>query len=329
MQSQGDGSSSESDNSILSQRTAKFNSVMDSNESKGKRHFLIKEIPHIQQNGDYLNDLVVLTTVTSSFIDFTENWLLSISRLGGIHPKIYIIAEDQQTYDHFRATSLMSNINIISAPHFEANSSLLFDTNEYKNFVNKRPKYILDILDSGHDVLFCDVDIVWFHRPYRYLIDSDVDIYFLQDQGPPDETVLCAGFALYRATNATKQFMKRWIDEINSFKEPRPDQIVLNRLLIKNKLLIEKPVPKVKFEVLDPDHFVSGRFYFNESWRKANPHVKPVVLHNNWIIGRDVKVERFKQIGKWFLWLEKIFMWQQKWHCYSQYFLCIHNTDRP
>ncbi|XP_072028857.1 uncharacterized protein [Amphiura filiformis] len=259
-----------------------------------------------QRSGNYLNDMVILATATGSFNDFTENWLISIYRLGGSHPKIYIIAEDQEAYDYFhdkkfhKMKQFMDKyVHVIKSPHLEVNSTLIFDSIEYKNFVNKRPQYILDILNKGHDVLFSDVDIVWLHRPYRFFNDP-FDIFILEDQGPPSPTVLCAGFVVYKATNATKQFMERWIAEIDIFKEPRPDQVVLNRLF-QNKLMIKKPVPNFKYKVLDPNRFVSGHYYFNATWRKQNPQVKPVVLHNNWIKGRDLKVERFKEIDKWYL----------------------------
>ncbi len=259
-----------------------------------------KYFPSITKYGNYLNDMVILTSTTSSFIDFTRNWLISIGRLGGSHPKIYIIAEDQETYDKLTRMSFQVDVYVIQAPQSEVNASLQFNSVAYKNFVNKRPRYILDILNSGHDVLFSDVDIVWYHRPYRYFNDES-DIYLLQDQGPPDPKIYCAGFAYYRSTKDTIEFVKRWIEEIDSFKEPRPDQVVLNRLIQNKPFIKKKPVPHFKFQELDPNRFVSGHYYFNSTWREQNPEVKPFVLHNNWIVGHDTKVERFQQLGVWFV----------------------------
>ena len=242
--------------------------------------------------------MVILTTATASFIDFTENWLASIRRLGD-HPAIYIIAEDQETYDYFNSKPPMTKVTIFQAAKYEENSTLAFDSSAYKNFVNKRPRYILDILKRGHNVLFSDVDIVWIANPYGFFQET-FDIHILQDQGPPKPTIFCAGFVMYQATNATIQFVERWIAEINHFEESRPDQELLNRLL-QNKPVIKKPVPEISFKVLDIHKFVSGRHYFNETWRRENPSFKPVVLHNNWIKGHDVKVERFKELGMWLI----------------------------
>ena len=266
------------------------------------RKTVLQNFPSVERSGDYLNDLVILTTITSSFIDLTENWLASIRRCGEYHPRIYIIAEDQETYDHFyNKSSIISNVNVIKAPQYEETASQEFNTGENKNLLCKRPQYILDILKSGHDVLFSDVDVVWFHRPYRFFND-DFDILFLQDQVPPDTTV-STGFAFYRATNDTIQFVERWVDEIKCWKEPKSDQVILNRLVIKHMGDIMDPIPWFKLKILNPKKFVSGKNYFNEIWRKENPNVKPVVLHNNWIQGHDAKVERFKKLRTWFVWL--------------------------
>ena len=162
-------------------------------------------------------------------------------------------------------------------------------------------KYIiLDILNSGHNILVSDDDIVWMNNPYGFFPEK-LDTRILQDHGSPKSTIFCAGFVLYQATNATLSFVERWIAEINHFEEPRPDQQLLNRLLQKNPVT-KKPVPEISFNVLDKHKFVSGRCYFNETWRRAkNRSFKPVVLHNNWIKGHDAKVERFKELGLWFI----------------------------
>ena len=60
-----------------------------------------------------------------------------------------------------------------------------------------KPHYILDILNRGYDVLYCDMDVVWFERPYQYLKQKS-DVYIVQNQGPPDPTILYTGFAMYR-----------------------------------------------------------------------------------------------------------------------------------
>ena len=232
--------------------------------------------------------VVILSTTNAAFLDFTDNWLASIRKIG-IHPNITIVAEDKKSYDHYFRTP---DIHVMRADQSSVSEKLVFDTPEYKTFVNKRAQYILDLLLKGYDVLFSDVDTFWLSDPFPYF-EEDYDIFTQLDQGYPDRRVLCAGFVYYKSNRYTIKFVKLWIKKMNRLHNVKPDQVVMNLLMYK------KSVPRLRVKVLDPEKFLSGRYYFDAQWRRNNPHVKPVMLHNNWIIGHDRKVERFKNLGMW------------------------------
>ncbi|XP_072032622.1 uncharacterized protein [Amphiura filiformis] len=234
---------------------------------------------------------VVLTTTNSAFLDLTENWLYSIQSCG-VWPNITVIAEDRAAYEALR--KMKFNIHVTLADQLSTADNLLFDTPEYKRFVNKRADYILALLHNGYDVLFSDVDTYWVKNPFPYF-EEGYDIFTQADQLPPLPQVLCAGFVFYKATGQTLKFVRTWITRMAIKKQKLPDQVVLNQLIMK----CMKNKNGVKVKVLDPNLFVSGQFYFNDDWRSKNPHVQPVMLHNNWVIGHDVKVQRFKKIGMW------------------------------
>ncbi|XP_072032610.1 uncharacterized protein [Amphiura filiformis] len=246
-------------------------------------------VPRPATNSD--RKVVILTSTNAAFLDFTDNWLASIRRIGP-HPNITIVAEDNATYEHLMK---VPDVHVIRPDQSSsASDKLVFNTPEYKKFVNKRAQYILDILKEGYDVLFSDVDTFWAADPFPYF-EEDFDIFAQLDLGPPHPRMLCAGFVYYKSTRLSIKFVKLWIKKMNSYNNTRPDQGVLNKLIKK------RSVPLLKVKVLDPDKFLSGHFYFDEEWRTKNPQVKPVMLHNNWIIGHDVKVQRFKNLGMWLL----------------------------
>lgn len=234
---------------------------------------------------------VVLATTNSAFLDFTKNWLESIRRLE-VRPKnITIVAEDELTYRSLANYTEVHRVkpDVVLPP----DKKLEFDSPAYKAFVNKRPKYILSLLEKGHDVLFSDVDTLWLQDPFKHFT-GDYDIYIQEDQ-PPPKMVLCAGFVYYRNTPTTIQFVKKWIKRLRETKNEKPDQMILN-IMIRYKA-----IKGLKLKILDRRKFLSGQHYFDEDWRRNNTDVVPVYVHNNWIIGHDVKVERFKQLGHWYV----------------------------
>jgi hypothetical protein len=75
----------------------------------------------------------------------------------------------------------------------------------------------------------------------------------------------------------------------NDFED---DQILLNRLL-------DGPY-KGNFEQLSQHEFPNGKIFYDPSF-KNDLKKTAYLVHNNWIIGIDEKISRFKDEGYWFL----------------------------
>ncbi|XP_072179732.1 uncharacterized protein [Diadema setosum] len=238
---------------------------------------------------------VILASTNLAFLDFTNNWLESLKRCG-ITDHVTIIAEDKDVYEKLRnRTDITLDVRLTSAARLSS-ELLQFGSEDYLKLVNKRPEYIRDFLRQGIDVIFSDVDTVWLQNPLSYFT-GDYDIHFekdlYEDATRPD--MICAGFAYYSATNATINFIQNWIDFIE--KRPNiPDQQVLNRLMKKPNIR-----KSLNLNFLDPRRFPNGNDFFNEEWREKHADIKPVVVHNNWIKGHDVKIERFRNVSMWYL----------------------------
>lgn len=67
------------------------------------------------------------------------------------------------------------------------------------------------------------------------------------------------------------------------------DQWVLNRLIFENSVNI-RILPLVKFPY--------GELYFDKMPPNAKKNV--IIIHNNWIIGRTNKIERFEKHNLWY-----------------------------
>ncbi|XP_038044160.1 UDP-D-xylose:L-fucose alpha-1,3-D-xylosyltransferase 1-like [Patiria miniata] len=235
---------------------------------------------------------VVLTTTNTAFLDMTENWLASIRRTKTC-PNITVVAEDQKAYQYLSNRKLAGVHVLQTQSGLASTNKLVFNTNEYKKFVNKRQRYILKFLEGGWEVLFTDVDTFWLRDPFPFL-RGNFDLAMEQDnyrKVKPNDRNYCAGFVYFRPTERTLKFVREWIRYMAEDKKLKPDQVVMNHLIRTKK------VPRLQVRVLNWDRFPNGKLFFNETWRRERSDF--VVVHNNWIVGHDTKVERFRNLNMW------------------------------
>ncbi|XP_071477386.1 uncharacterized protein [Diadema antillarum] len=238
----------------------------------------------------HAGDPIVLITCNRAFLDFAQNWIESVRRLG-TRPNVLAIAEDIEAYRTLRKHP--REVAAVMTPRAASpQAALKYLSREYNLLINRRPAYIYRLLQKGKDVLFCDVDMVWLRDPLPYLV-GDYDVVLQEDLHDP-KVVYCAGFVFFRATNATRSLVWEWMDRIHKARNRLPDQKILN------DLLDEKFDPNLRMKVLDSDLFPNGKLYFDVRWREQR-RIPPVIVHNNWIEGHELKVERFKEHGFWYI----------------------------
>ncbi|XP_033624314.1 UDP-D-xylose:L-fucose alpha-1,3-D-xylosyltransferase 1-like isoform X2 [Asterias rubens] len=230
---------------------------------------------------------ILLTTTNSAYLDFTENWLESIRRTRAC-PNISVVTEDDQAFNYL-SNKTMAGLNVLMTQTAKSTTGkLVFNTKEYKKFVNKRQGYILDLLEQGWEVLFSDVDTFWLRDPFLFF-QGNFDMALEEDNHEPAS--YCAGFVYFRPTERTMQFVKEWIRFMANDKTMKPDQVVMN-IMIRRKV-----IAGLKLRVLDSNKFPNGKLFFDDEWRKDKKDF--VVVHNNWIVGHDPKVERFRNCSMW------------------------------
>ena len=172
-----------------------------------------------------VNRWVILSTTNYAFINFTRNWLISLHRCG-IRENITVIAEDSHAFEKLKEIHTCKlDIQLVENKHLPPDN-LPFRSENYLKLVNRRPQYILNLLMKGIDVLFSDVDTVWLQNPFQYFT-GEFDVYFEYDQipKPSNRGLVCAGFVYYNATNATINFVKQWVAQIEPGTKPSRSKI--------------------------------------------------------------------------------------------------------
>ena len=223
---------------------------------------------------------VVVMAVNDGYFDFFSNWLWYF-RAHKLPVPVVVIAEDEPVLKKLSLFSygrLTVERGINTADIKEA---VPFDNLRFGKIVNERPRHILKYLETGKNVLYSDADTVWLKDPFLYFI-GDYDIWAQQDRQD-----ICTGFFAIRSNSRTVKLMKDWRDYLKRYS-PRSNQKGFNELNMSN----------VRISRLSMNTFPSGDIHF--AAKGNNNHSEVVIVHNNYIVGHDKKLERFKQFHLWY-----------------------------
>ena len=247
----------------------------------------------------------VVVTVSRGYANMFENWLYFFKLLA-LDMQVLLIAEDETTFKMYGARNdIVTRAGRFQDPASENASEskgFSYGTLAFRNLVSNRPGYILEVMKSYPNVLYTDVDTVWLADPRPFLA-GEYDVWTSLDEEHGNYRVYCTGFMAFLPTQQSVSVLKMWDAELS--KKPDLNQPVWNRLLGRSK---------VKVGALPMQLFPSGIMYFGVSTlaslaylrslesNASVVHVVPwtdrvVVVHNNWITDKKVKVQRFKDSG--------------------------------
>eukprot|EP00804_Cyclotella_cryptica_P030925 CCRYP_019606-RA/>CCRYP_019606-RA protein AED:0.14 eAED:0.14 QI:206/1/1/1/0.75/0.6/5/181/615 len=159
--------------------------------------------------------------------------------------------------------------------------------------------------ELSHDLLFMDVDIVWYKDPLLYFENKtlpDFDIYF-QDDGSRQERYAPysanSGFYYVRQNERTKHLFRHLLysgDLINAWYSHQ--QVLIALLAEYNSLL----GLSVKILAKEMEEFPGGVQYHrkNEAMKKImRRDSNAIIFHMSWTTNKDNKLKFFQQMGEW------------------------------
>ncbi|CAM6089038.1 unnamed protein product [Calypogeia fissa] len=265
-----------------------------------------------------LHNTIVLTFANPAYALFLDNWDCYAKPLIGRHFLVYT-----NDYDFGRLISERDGYHVLvhnSTNLDDLKHNLDFGTVEYQRLILARTKLVAQLLDIGKNVLIADNDAVWLSNPLPYLIDNNVDIISTQEDtgreyqnGPGD--MLCGGFLFLNHTPTTKRVWSEVTErheelvaraiangELAFFGES--EQTVINSIMraeqdasfVANDTV--DGIEPLRIHLLDTLLFPNGRLFFEYELPQSE-NVRPVVVHNNWLVGYESKLKRFRRFGLW------------------------------
>eukprot|EP00037_Helgoeca_nana_P037359 m.15733 g.15733 ORF g.15733 m.15733 type:complete len:750 (+) comp8765_c0_seq1:71-2320(+) len=256
---------------------------------------------------------VVFVTVSIGFLDFFQNWKLTAERAGV--RRFLVIAEDAAAYSQLK--TLVPTMTVFF-PHANASAAsegqgkadlgnpdgkaaLPYASRAYKSLVNRRPLYIRALLSLGLNVVYTDIDTVWMRSPFASFT-GDHTLWIQSDMIKPSDYrfhSLCTGFMAIKPTVGTIQLMLEWEHALAAGwrgNTQHGNQFIFNTVVWRHIRL-----EQVSVNPLEPKLFPSGALsYMYPQWT-SEQNATPVIIHNNYMVGREKKRAVFVSHGLWYI----------------------------
>jgi hypothetical protein len=161
--------------------------------------------------------------------------------------------------------------------------------------------------ELGYDLLFQDVDVVWYKPPLDFFLDKSMpvfDVYF-QDDGSRQERYAPysanSGFYFVRSNAKTRHLFKQLLYSSDLISAWRSHQSVLIALLAEHSSVMGLTVKIFSKEMEE----LPGGLQFHrkkDTMKKIlSGKSKAFIFHMSWTENKDDKLEFFQQMGEWYL----------------------------
>jgi Nucleotide-diphospho-sugar transferase/Polysaccharide biosynthesis len=300
VQSQGENNSKEFGHFVVSANRSISTTIlddcpvaMDFKPSPNLVHFVFPNAVDIAMSSLVMKpeSWVILLEVNNGYYDFLVNWWFHFSKLN-ISIPVEIVVEDDSVRAKVEQEILTKYANVAMTRSASTVNTTAADwgTPGFTLIVSNRPRHIRQRLEQGINVIYTDVDTVWRSSPIPYLAATSKGVDIVASVNGIDvmgySPYYSVGFMAMVSNNQTVELMTNWEERI---KEAATVNQHFNAALYQTAL---------KHQPLLWSEFPNGQVYFEQYTRDAQRD-RAVVVHNDFVMGFDVKKARFEKHGLW------------------------------
>ncbi|KAK9063484.1 hypothetical protein SSX86_017354 [Deinandra increscens subsp. villosa] len=256
------------------------------------------------------NKTIVLAVAGYSYKDMLMSW---VCRLHHLQVSNFVVcALDDDIYD-FCVLQGLPVFRDRLAPRDISYDDCHFGTNCFQRVTKVKSRVVLEILKLGYNVLMSDVDVYWFKNPLPLLTTFGPAVFVAQSDeykitGPINlPRRLNSGFYYAHSDSTTVAAFKKVVKHAslsNLSEQPSFYDTLcgLNGSYRLNDDTCQEPETNLTVHFLDRNLFPNGAY--RDLWDSSNvsstcTSIGCFVLHNNWISGRQKKLERQVSSGLW------------------------------
>ena len=245
-----------------------------------------------------------ITFTTKGSLRLCENFLLS-TRNVGIESDVTVYCLDQESFNKidrdFSCGVELFSVDVSDDFHE-------YGKDDFRRVTEAKVQIILNAIQDNESLVYSDCDIVFTKDPTELILaaedmvskDYNVDIFFATDH--PHMTI-CTGFMYIKNNENVHALFKKYFELSFLYGQKESsfmyDQEIINQIL-GNQMLEEKVV----WSIYPPPFVVNGDLYWNEPLDKGNYKFRTgneVVIHCNFVVGEENKINRLKQANLWYV----------------------------
>ena len=225
--------------------------------------------------------------------------------------QIFLFATDQKTYELAQSLNITTFYDKVIFGGIPEQAAGVYGDAVFGKIMMAKVYCVHLILNCGLNVLFQDVDVVWFRNPLPYLESSPTtqewDMMF-QDDG--NRQIRYApfgpntGFYFVRNNERTMYLFEILLRYGDSILKSRSHQEVLSSVM--NEFVSAWGLRVKTFAQGPTTLFPGGKEFHHhhdamKRWITSPFSQKPYVLHMSWTLNEKVKTNFFRQVGEWYL----------------------------
>lgn len=245
---------------------------------------------------------IVTSVFNEGFTPLLRNWAASCDR-HGIDPRTstLLFPTDEEANAAAVELGFATLFDAESVRQVPNEGAAVYGDERFRATVMCKPAIVADLLELGRDVLFQDIDMVWFTDPIvelsRLATHDALDALFMND-GPNGRFVprhYNSGFFYIRNNPFTRRV---WHDMLRAWPAVfmfRSDQALLNLAIPHFESRGLRTAP------LDDQRFVNGHVLVKHERLGLSQPPNPAVIHLSWTGHLGEKIEKMKRLGYWYL----------------------------
>lgn len=220
-----------------------------------------------------------LTFLNFGCLEICLNMLKSAENVGINMDDFMIACMDKDSYESLSSKGYKECFLYMDQTLKEYQNWTFNSNSGFRKIVRHKWKIIDQVHQKYPNLIWVDTDIVFKENPIDVL-SGHKEVLFQSDA--PGST-LCTGFIVFNDSKECRQL----VSECGS-DETDDDQLIMNRIALSKY--------NDHIAILSEDLFPNGHMYYQQG-KKDNA----MIVHNNWMVGVDTKIQKFKEEKLWYL----------------------------
>jgi hypothetical protein len=271
---------------------------------------------------DKVQRRLVVVASNGQYADFAINFAYSLIKQE-VYNFVFVPLDESaftKLHDKFPDHALPIVQEFIT-PYNTTTEAASYGSEEFKIVTSTRPMFLNRFLRNNITIFYNDIDMVWQYNAWDIIdqlrnknntnnnnhevsssredFDSTTNQYdvLLWEDGPE---MICTCLLYMVPSKISFIILEEWNKEIQThvhYEDQKAFASASDRL----KLSDETVNHEVRVMVNDEQFPTGGMYNWWDQQPESSTNEKAIIIHNNWVVGKDAKKERFVHANLWFV----------------------------